>query len=246
MVPLGSHIPDIVRRELEGGTYEGAELDALDLGLTNDDIVMELGTGLGVLSAVCAQRIGSDRVYTFEADPELKPHIERLYRANQVSPELNMCMLSNHSDPVSFYRVNDFRYSSSLPIPEATVVTVPIRLFEDELSRISPTMLIIDIEGGEYDLLVGANSKLDSVERVLIEVHAERLGSEKYIQLLDYFRQSGFRITKSRLDALRRLFYELAEYFGVAGVVNMRQGLAKLGFIENPLPLLQEVLLFCR
>lgn len=50
-------------------SYENYEIRLLEKYLNENDIVMELGTGIGFLSAFCAKKVGSKNVYSFEANP---------------------------------------------------------------------------------------------------------------------------------------------------------------------------------
>jgi hypothetical protein len=53
----------------------------------------------------------------------------------------------------------DFRVSSTIPsdISSPRPIRVPVRSLNDELRRIRPTFLIVDIEGGEHDLIQHMN-----------------------------------------------------------------------------------------
>ena len=49
------------------------------------DIVMELGGGIGTVAIALAKKIGGGRVYSYEPNPELVPLIEKNCRLNQRS-----------------------------------------------------------------------------------------------------------------------------------------------------------------
>lgn len=70
---------------MHGDIRVAAKLDA-------DDVVMDVGTGIGLVATLCAQRIGSERVYTYEANPALERPIRETFELNRVSPHLEMCM----------------------------------------------------------------------------------------------------------------------------------------------------------
>ena len=63
-----------MQEALWGHRYENSELEIVRSQLTSADTVMELGTGLGLISTFCTKRIPSDRVFTFEANPALEWH----------------------------------------------------------------------------------------------------------------------------------------------------------------------------
>ena len=66
-----------LRRLLYSERYERSESRCAAVALAPDDVVLEVGAGLGYLSTICALRLGSERVHTYEADPALIPRIRR-------------------------------------------------------------------------------------------------------------------------------------------------------------------------
>jgi FkbM family methyltransferase len=175
VIPLGDHVTPAIRQELEAGEYEQPELAALRAVLEPGHVVMEIGTGLGLLSAWCARVVGSDRVFTFEANPALEPPIRELYRLNQVSPRLEICLLTESGGSAEFHPQPEFWASSVVPAsPDSESITVPARSFSETRAAIQPTVLIIDIEGGELELV--GHADFDGVEHILMELHPDVIG----------------------------------------------------------------------
>lgn len=191
-IRLGKHIAPEIRRQLETGTYEWPELAILRRKLLPTDVVLELGTGLGFLATYCARVVGSERVFTYEGNPRLKRHILDTFARNGVAPRLEMCLLTERTGKQTFYVEDAFWASSTLRGGAAKAVTVPSRRFDDELARIKPTFLIIDIEGGEYDLC--RQTQFAGVRKLLIEIHKERLGPRKTRHVKARLHRAGFRI----------------------------------------------------
>jgi len=77
-----------VEKALSRGRAQRDELQLLGTLLVPDDTVLDLGAGLGLVSAYCAKRIGSERVFAYEADPDLEPCIRETYQLNDVEPSL--------------------------------------------------------------------------------------------------------------------------------------------------------------
>lgn len=179
-IQMGHHISTKVQNSVYGGNYEEEEMQILKLHLSEHDIVMELGSGIGLVSSYCAKQNGSNRVFTFEANPTLEPHIENNFKLNNVSPSLEICLLGEQVGEQKFYVAKNFwasstEYSEKNEVRE--IVQIPVKSFNKELQRISPTFLIIDIEGGEYDLFQYA--ALHGVQKILIELHPYTIGQEK-------------------------------------------------------------------
>ncbi|MCI1191333.1 FkbM family methyltransferase [Calidifontimicrobium sp. SYSU G02091] len=192
---VGDDLDPAVREAMRTGTYEAPELRALAATLQPDDVVLELGTGVGLLSTFCAQRIGSDRVHTFEANPELEPRIRTTYRLNGVAPQLQMCMLGEREGVRPFYLHDAFWASSAEPGAGATrVVEVPVRPLNAVIERLRPTLLVMDIEGGEHALLPIMD--LRPFTRIVTELHERQLGRERTRAMIERLYAAGFRIRR--------------------------------------------------
>src|SRR5215207_4951355 len=182
-VPPGPHLSDEIRDQLAGGTYEQPELDALRAKLRPDDVVMELGAGIGVLSAYCARVVGSPNVFTFEANPALEEPIRALYRENDVSPSLEICVLGGRHTEERLHVHDSFWASSTVASRgSSSTITVRARPFEAVRRVVGPTFLIVDIEGGELDLLPSLS--LDGIRTVVIELHPDVIGEESCAAVL--------------------------------------------------------------
>lgn len=159
--------------------------------VTPDDVVMELGTGLGLIATFCAKRIGPDRVFTYEANPQMEPLIRETFALNGVAPSLSMCLLGASAGEQPFFLHRDFWASSKIQSEGNTVqVSVPVRPLNEELARINPTFLVIDIEGGELELLDGIAFR--NVRKVCMEVHEFAIGAEGVRRVREILNQAGF------------------------------------------------------
>ncbi len=180
---------------LRSGDYEKEELRIVSARLQPDDRVLELGTGIGLLSAYCAKRLGSERVYTYEANPELEKPIRAIYSLNKVEPKLSICILGDSEGTQDFYIMPDFWASSQDQLStESRKITVPVKLLNAELKASKATFLIIDIEGGEYELLKAAD--LSQVQRIAIEIHHKLIGEVKTAEIIERLQKQGFNLDK--------------------------------------------------
>lgn len=210
IIPTSEVISPIIRKAILSGDYEFGEITLLKKYLSSQDIVMEIGGGLGFLSAYCAKKIGSDRVFTYEANPALEDVIQVLHAKNQVTPKVEISMVLNTDNPEKlekFYVTQDFWSSSPIfPIHEPLdqVLDIPIKSFKQELSIKQPTFLVVDIEGGEYDLFQQAT--LDTVRKLIIEVHAV-LGKEKQLILKNILTNLGFQLIDSIPNCNDEIWY---------------------------------------
>ena len=145
---------------INAAEYEGHEIRGALHVVREDDVVLEIGAGLGIVGAVIASNAKPKSVHSFEANPDLIPTIERLYELNGlegVNSVRNTVLLSDPERPASipFHLRNSF-LGSSLIEAEGRVrktVDVPTASFGETSAELGATVLIMDIEGGELELL---------------------------------------------------------------------------------------------
>lgn len=161
--------------------------------LEPDDVVMELGGGIGMLSTGCSLKIGGDRVHSYEANPTMESLIRENYELNGVKPHLKMCMLDEKPGSCTFHVSEHFARSSAYQLKDqgkTTAYEVPVESLNDEIHRINPTVLIMDVQGSEGELLGFAD--LSGVQKLLVEVHPNILGISRVNELRRQLRNQGF------------------------------------------------------
>ncbi len=186
------------------GDYEIDENRILKETLHKEDVVLELGTGLGY-NSIFAARIINNRVTSFEANPNLIPLIRQNMEKNKVRFDVkNQVVVPKDLNNRAFeFNVVENFWSSSLKnnvdgkIVEK--VMVPSCKLTEILSTIRPTYLIVDIEGGEEDFFEDCTLLADSsIKKILLELHANIIGEEKCSMVIRNIIKSGFNL---RLDS---------------------------------------------
>jgi FkbM family methyltransferase len=190
-IRVGAHMSRRVEQSLAKGFYEQDQLQLIDAIITPDDIVLEVGAGLGLVSTYCAKRVGSSQVFAFEADPELEPCIRETYSLNGVDPVLDMCAVGARAGRVTLLRDKHLvsasvgrRRGGSAP------VEVPGKALNYVVERVQPTLLIVDGEGAERGLFDGA--ELGSVTRIVLELHDRVIGPAATDQVRARLTDLGF------------------------------------------------------
>lgn len=203
---IDREIPPEILEFLHSGEYERGETKALRRHLRPDDVVMELGTGIGFVSLICARRIGPERVFSFEANPALEPLIRRNYELNRLHPELAICILGEGEGEADFYVHDLYWISSTRPgLPDTRRVRVPCRRLNDEIRRIDPTFLIMDIEGGEADVLRIID--FHHIRKIAMELHTDWIGPEATEAIFRRLREAGFTWDSASLRGPTHEFY---------------------------------------
>ena len=180
-------------KKLLSGRHTRHERQLVIDRLEPDDIVMELGGGIGMLSTACALKIGGDRVHSYEANPTMESLIHDNYALNGVNPKMNMCMLGRTAGSCTFYASEHFARSSAYKLSDqgtTTAYEVPVKPLNDEIQRIKPTVLIMDVQGSEGELLSFAD--LSTVRKLLVELHPNILGISQVNALRRQLRNQGF------------------------------------------------------
>lgn len=197
LVPPSPFLTDTRIARINAGLYEREEIaGALDV-VHAGDRVLELGAGLGIVGAVVAGNARPAAVLSFEANPELLPHIRALHRLNNLEAvmELRHAVLvagPDRPDTLPFNLRTSFLGSSLIDTPArpTRAVDVPTADFHAVLEAFRPDVLIMDIEGGEHDLL--AHARLDGIRAVVVEFHPGHYGKDGMQACKRRLRQAGF------------------------------------------------------
>ncbi len=203
---LGDQARTRYARSIYRDTHEAEERAIVARNLEPDDTVLECGAGLGVVTTLCCQQIGSERVHAFEANRKLEPALRKTFELNDVSPQLEMKMVSLAGGEEEFFAADRFVFSSRYDNSDSytgerqTLESVPIQSLIDELQ---PSFLIMDIEGAEVDL-ADEQLNLHSLKKLCIEMHPHIVGDEAISQLIGSLLRQGFhlRMSESHADVL--------------------------------------------
>jgi FkbM family methyltransferase len=205
-IPVYPSMGYSVLRFLNAGKYELGEINIIKKTLESKDRVLELGTGLGFISAYCSRAIGNDMVTTYEANPYLENNIRKLYKRNNTAPHLKFAMLGNKKGEQSFYiSKNGFFTSSALPLEHSMLITVPVEDMNECVKKIDPTYLVMDIEGGEFDIF--SSIKFNNIRKIQFELHPKVLGEEKALSIFRLLEANGF-VKDHSLSCENNFFYK--------------------------------------
>jgi FkbM family methyltransferase len=184
-------VPRFVRSALLKGTYEGPERELTSRLLQPGDRVLEIGTGIGLVSSLCARICGPGNVLSYEANPLLERVIRGNYALNGLTPNLRMRAITVDGQPVTFYRSDNIVSSSTMDRGnDAERITVESDRFEDVIAEHRPDAVIMDVEGAETDLLT--HSRLAGIKHIVVEIHPHITGEKPVSDMLSYLEGHGF------------------------------------------------------
>ncbi len=196
----------ILLKALANGTYEKNEAILLKKTLEKNDIVLEVGAGIGYMGITAMKSGLCKRYVAYEANPDLIPLIENNMTNNGVKFEINNAVLLSKVTWMPFYLTPDF-WASSLVKPLFGVyeeISIGSVNKNKVIKALEPTMLVIDIEGGEADFFKNIN--LYTIKKIILEIHPKVLSDEALSKLYSSLLSKGF-ILDFQLSRRQVLFW---------------------------------------
>lgn len=166
--------------------------------LTREDIMMDIGANMGDIPLRFANKVG--KIYSYEPIPDtfdvLKMNVEENGYTNcEIS---NSAISTNNGNLTMYFNDSAIHCHVTASVYQRRVknqieVTVPTISFSEEVKRIKPTIIKMDIEGAEIDILNNVeDSVFDGVRIFYVELHLDR--DKEYG--LEWNIRTGERFTK--------------------------------------------------
>jgi FkbM family methyltransferase len=202
-----------VARAIENGRYERAEMAGLRKFVKPEDRIIELGAGIGVVSAFLAREMGVKNILCIEANPSLCAFITRVHRANGIAgvEVRNAVALDDLAEarPTATFYVREPFWASSLDgeAEYERAVEVPALRLSELIGEFRADTLIVDIEGGERDLFTFA--ELAGIDKVFLEIHTRKIKRIGVKMCFDALSLAGFaydqQVSRGGLVLFRRI-----------------------------------------
>lgn len=198
VIPPSEFLNEKIRGMITGGSYEQEEIAGALHVIRPEDRVLEMGAGLGIVGSVIGRHAAPARLVAYEANPMLIPFIEEAYDKNGLTGThavRNALLMSDPDAPASLpFNVHVSYLGSSLSdtgTRTRKTVDVPTEQFSQIRSDLDPTVLVMDIEGGEDPFLRHAD--LSGVRAIVIEFHPEYYGRLGTLRCKWRLLRAGFR-----------------------------------------------------
>ena len=165
--------------------------------LRSGDTILDVGTNIGYYLAVADSTLsGQCILHGFEADPELAQIAAINCKHLQARCSINHTAIADQCGLATFF-VSDvsnwgtLRKRDELCLSgEVQVKTTTIDSYCEEYGVI-PTVIRMDIEGGEILALRGARQSLKQVRVVFLELHCAFLDDEELAEIIDILATAG-------------------------------------------------------
>lgn len=197
-VPASPMLNETRIERINTARYEGQEIVGALSVIRPGDRVLEMGAGIGLVGAIAARNGKPEKIISFEANPDLIPHIKALYAMNRLGKKIevrNEVLVSAPDAPetMPFHILNSYLGSSLLERDNraSRQVDVPTARYASLHKDYAPDVLLMDIEGGELEFL--RHATLDGIRAIVIEFHPEAYGREGMRECKNILRKAGFR-----------------------------------------------------
>lgn len=180
---------DAICDSVRAGIYEAHEASMLDSLIQPGEVILEIGAGCGFISTYCALNRETRAVHCVEANPSLIDVIRLTHRINGVNVTVYQELLAKEDGEADFYVNRDFWASGTHSFLGQPIKVKTVR-FQNRLSMVRPTMLIVDIEGGEETLFEGVD--LAGVKKIMLELHQPTIGRRGMKKVFDILSAQNF------------------------------------------------------
>ncbi|MDP2080451.1 MAG: FkbM family methyltransferase [Pseudotabrizicola sp.] len=192
--------------------YETPEIKGLRACIRPGDRVLELGSGLGIVTALIGRACGPDGfVLSFEANPDLISDTRKFLKDHNIeNVELCHAVLVPHADvdeTREFHISGSFASNSMLDINDGRsvrTISVPARSVLDVVVEFKPTVLMCDIEGGEAELIPALEA--GGLRAVVIELHPHILSAEQIESIYTSLARYGLQPSPCQLGGTVVMF----------------------------------------
>ena len=167
--------------------------------------ILDCGANVGLASLFYKRQYPAASITAFEADPVIAEQLAHNLRANGASDvEVVAAAVWTENGEVEFVAegADSGTLANMAHRPRGASRRVPSRRLADLLKRERVTLLKLDIEGAEYDVLRDAAPYLGNVQALLLEVHEFEPRQRRLPELLALLTTAGFRYSVTRATLL--------------------------------------------
>lgn len=192
LLGYGHGIPRGMVNSIARGDYENPERRAVKAVLRPGDRVLEIGACMGVVSLTAARIVGAENVVAFEPNPQAAAVARANFQRNGLPVRLDPRAVGAAPGRVdlSIGRGSWLGASIARRHEAGRDVATEIAPVADLVDEIRPTVLVVDAEGFESEILPAC--PLERLRAVIVEFHEEPLGASGVAALRDLLSRAGF------------------------------------------------------
>lgn len=158
------------------GNYEKEKIDVFRRWVRTGDFVIDVGAHAGFFTLLGVKLAGrKGLVWSFEPRPSNRALLELHLKANAVTQNTVRVFPLAVADRVGAARFDDKRGSGTGRLANEGTLSVAVTMIDALTLPKSPSLIKIDIEGGEVPALLGAEQTITSARpTLLVATHGER------------------------------------------------------------------------
>lgn len=184
-----------LRRALRFNNYEKQEAEALKGMIRSEDVVLELGGGIGFMSSIAA-KAGARAVHVYEPNPDAVAYARDVHALNEIETvTITNAIVGPKKGTATFYQRENMLTSSMeadpIRVDSPVVATHEIEVLNINTvwKSVKPTVLICDIEGAEANLFDKA--QMTGLRLAVIELHPQWIGEAGVRAVFDAMMRAG-------------------------------------------------------
>lgn len=186
---------------LNEGKREPFATKILEKSTLPGEIVLEAGANIGYYTILQSKKVGPrGKIYAIEPEKENFEYLKKNIKLNNLKNVSSFKeALGNKNGTLEIYTYEQGNLNSPIKWGESYVgkENVKVSKLDDFLKgKRIPNWIRMDVEGYEYEILLGAKKTLKngSLKKLFIEFHFGMLEKEKMVLLLKLLKESGFEI----------------------------------------------------
>lgn len=194
----GKALGKVLREDLESGRYEWNEAAAIRHHVKQGDRVLDLGAGAGYISILAGQKAGAENVIAVDGNPMMAEALRHNLDRNGAEETMMLegaVVADSYDEETVLYAQRPAFWSAGLAQPDTNpevIVEVPALPLSELFEAYKPTVVSMDVEGGELELC--QQIWPDYVRLVIMEIHPNVYGSSGTKALVDGMSDNNFTL----------------------------------------------------
>jgi FkbM family methyltransferase len=190
LVGYRKDIPKGMIHMLQSGDYETPERCAIKGVVRAGDRVVDIGACMGIVSLTAARIVGADNVVAFEPNPLAANVAAANFALNHYPITIETAAVRAETGTAKLAVGNGSWLGAGIGASYDTLIEVPVWSIGDVIARYAPTVLVMDAEGMEVEILPAC--PMEGLRAVVVEFH-EAPGKPEIIESLRrHLAQHGF------------------------------------------------------
>jgi FkbM family methyltransferase len=184
-------VPKSMINALLAGDYEGPERQAIKGVARPGDRVVDIGACMGVVSLTAARIVGADQVVAFEPNPAAATVAAENFAINNLPVTIERAAVGAAAGTATLAVGSSSWLGAAIGGGHAHAIEVPVRAIGDVIAQYDPTILVLDAEGMEAEILPAC--PLQGLRAVVAEFHLSAVAPDIIEGLRHHLAAQGFQ-----------------------------------------------------